>query len=65
LTRKGNHWLNRASSQYQFGSGAANRAHLKTPDGLKGRDLSGERFAGSLLQQILFAVYKTAEEDDP
>jgi len=32
---------------------------------LKGRDLSGEGFAGSLLRQILFAVYKTAEEDDP
>jgi len=35
------------------------------PGELKGRDLSGEGFAGSLLRQILFAVYKTAEEDDP
>ena len=35
------------------------------PDELKGRDLSGEGFAGSLLRQILFAVYKTSEEDDP
>jgi len=48
-----------------LGSGAANQTRLKTPDELKGRDLSGEGFAGSLLRQILFAVYKTAEEDDP
>jgi len=48
-----------------IGSGAANQTRLKTPDELKGRDLSGEGFAGSLLRQILFAVYKTAEEDDP
>ena len=48
-----------------LGSGAANLTRLKTPDELKGRDLSGEGFAGSLLRQILFAVYKTAEEDDP
>jgi len=37
----------------------------EAPDALKGRNLSGEGFAGSLLRQILFAVYKTAEEDDP
>ena len=48
-----------------LGSGAANQTRLKTPDELKGRDLSGEGFAGSLLRQILFGVYKTAEEDDP
>jgi putative DNA methylase len=48
-----------------LGSGAANQTRLKTPDELKGRDLSGEGFAGSLLRQILFAVYKTADEDDP
>jgi hypothetical protein len=48
-----------------LGSGAANQTRLKTPGELKGRDLSGEGFAGSLLRQILFAVYKTAEEDDP
>ena len=48
-----------------LGSGAANLTRLKTPDELKGRDLSGEGFAGSLLRQILFAVYKTSEEDDP
>ncbi|MCK9390836.1 MAG: anti-phage-associated DUF1156 domain-containing protein [Syntrophales bacterium] len=48
-----------------IGSGVANQTRLKTPDELKGRDLSGEGFAGSLLRQILFAVYKTAEEDDP
>ncbi len=48
-----------------IGSGAANQTRLKTPGELKGRDLAGEGFAGSLLRQILFAVYKTAEEDDP
>lgn len=48
-----------------LGSGAANQTRLKTPGELKGRDLSGEGFAGSLLRQILFAVYKTSEEDDP
>jgi len=48
-----------------LGSGAANQTRLKTPDELKGRDLSGEGFAGSLLRQILFAVHKTTEEDDP
>lgn len=48
-----------------LGSGAANQTRLKTPGELKGRDLSGDGFAGSLLRQILFAIYKTAEEDDP
>jgi len=48
-----------------LGSGAANQTRLKTPDELKGRDLSGDGFARSLLRQILFAVYKTADEDDP
>jgi hypothetical protein len=48
-----------------IGSGAANQTRLKTPGELKGRDLAGDGFAGSLLRQILFAVYKTAEEDDP
>jgi hypothetical protein len=32
---------------------------------MKGRDLSGPGFAGSFLRQILFAIYKTAEEEDP
>jgi len=48
-----------------LGSSAANQTRLKTPGELKGRDLAGEGFAGSLLRQILFSVYKTAEEDDP
>jgi len=48
-----------------LGSGSANQTRLKTPSELKGRDLSGEGFAGSLLRQVLFAIYKTAEEDDP
>jgi len=48
-----------------LGSDAANRTRLKTPGELKGKDLSGQGFAGSLLRQVLFAVYKTAEEENP
>jgi putative DNA methylase len=48
-----------------LGSDEANKTRLKTPSELKGRDLSGEGFAGSLLRQVLFAVYKTASEDGP
>ena len=48
-----------------LGSGAANQTRLKTPGELKGRDLSGTGFAGSLLRQVIFAVYKTAEDEDP
>nr|HPG70488.1 hypothetical protein [Syntrophales bacterium] len=51
--------------RWLLGSDAANQTRLKTASELKGRDLSGEGFAGSLLRQVLFAVYKTAEEDDP
>ena len=46
-------------------AGTANQTRLKSPSELKGRDLSGIGFAGSLLRQVLFAVYKTAEEEDP
>lgn len=48
-----------------LGSGAANQVRIKTPSEFKARDLSGEGFAGSLLRQVLFAVYKTAEAQDP
>jgi len=48
-----------------LGGGMANQTRLKTPSELKGRDLSGEGFAGSLLRQVLFAICKTNEEDDP
>jgi putative DNA methylase len=48
-----------------LGSGAANQTRLKTPGELKGRDISGQGFAGTLLRQILFAVYKTVEEENP
>ena len=48
-----------------LGSDAANRTRLKTPSELKGRDLSGQGFAGTLLRQVLFAVYKTVEEESP
>ncbi|MDP2267617.1 MAG: DNA methylase, partial [Deltaproteobacteria bacterium] len=51
--------------RWLLGSGAANQTRLKTPSELKGRDLTGIGFAGSLLRQLLFAVYKTAEEDEP
>jgi hypothetical protein len=44
--------------------GGANQTRLKPPGEIKGRDLSGEGFARSLRRQILFAVYKTAQEDD-
>lgn len=40
-------------------------ADFYKPGDLKGRYLSGEGFAGSLLRQILFAVYKTVEDNDP
>ena len=48
-----------------LGSDAANRTRLKTPTELKGRDLSGQGFAGTLLRQVLFAIYKTVEEENP
>jgi adenine-specific DNA methylase len=48
-----------------LGSGAANQVRLKTPSEFKARDLGGEGFGGSLLRQVLFAVYKTAEAEDP
>lgn len=48
-----------------LGSDAANRTRLKTPSELKGRDLSGQGFAGTLLRQALFAIYKTVEEENP
>ncbi len=48
-----------------LGSDAANRTRLKTPTELKGRDLSGQGLAGTLLRQVLFAIYKTVEEENP
>lgn len=49
-----------------LGSGVANQTRLKTPSELRGRDLQGEGgFSGSLLRYVLFAIYKTAEEEDP
>jgi adenine-specific DNA methylase len=46
-------------------SRAANKVRLKTPSEFAARDLRGavdERFAGSLLRQTLFAIYKTATD---
>lgn len=48
-----------------LGSGAANQVRLKTPSEFKARDLGGDGFAGSLLRQVLFAICKTAEEENP
>jgi hypothetical protein len=46
-------------------SGEANRTRLKTPSEFEGRDLRGEGFDGSLLRDVLFAVYITARDGDP
>jgi hypothetical protein len=43
----------------------ANETRLKTPSEFKGRELSGEGFASTLLRQVLFAVFKTADSEDP
>jgi len=48
-----------------LGSDTANRTRLRTPTELKGRDLSGQGLAGTLLRQVLFAIYKTVEEENP
>lgn len=46
-------------------SGAANQVRVKTPSEFKARDLGGDGFGGSLVRQVLFAIYKTAEAEDP
>lgn len=43
----------------------ANQTRLKTATEFGSRDLRGGDFGDSLLRQILFAIYKTAQEDDP
>lgn len=48
-----------------LGASEANRTRLKTPTEFRGTGLSGEGFAGTLLRQVLFAVYKTGELEDP
>ena len=48
-----------------LGASEANRTRLKTPTEFRGSGLSGDGFAATLLRQILFAVYKTGELDDP
>ncbi len=45
-------------------SGAANQVRVKTPSELAGHDLQGQGFAGSLLRQLLYAIYATARRDD-
>jgi hypothetical protein len=46
-------------------SDVANRTRLKTPSEFKGRDLRGDGFDGTLLRDLLFAVYVTVREGDP
>ena len=47
-------------------SDTANQTRLKTPTEFKGRDLRGEDgFAGSLLRDILFAIFVTGRDRDP
>jgi putative DNA methylase len=46
-------------------SNAANAASLAGAADLKGRMLDGEGFAKTQLRQVLFAVWKTLEKDDP
>ncbi len=46
-------------------SDKANQSRLKTPTEFKSSGLNGEGFAETLLRHVLFAVYKTGEEDDP
>lgn len=48
-----------------LGSDVANQVRIKTPSEFRARDLGGDGFAGSLLRQVLFAVYKAAEAEDP
>lgn len=43
----------------------ANQTRLKTATEFGSRDLRGGDFADTLLRQVLFAVHKTAEDDDP
>jgi len=46
-------------------SDTANQTRLKTPSELRGRDLRGQGFAGTLLRQVLFAIHVAARERDP
>ena len=46
-------------------SGTANQTRLKTPSELKGQQLGGDGFAGSLLRAVLFAVFVTGRDKDP
>lgn len=43
----------------------ANQTRLKTPEEFGTRDLRGGDFADTLLRQVLFAIHKTAEDEDP
>lgn len=43
----------------------ANQTRLKTPSEFKASNMSGAGFAETLLRQILYAIHKTVEEDDP
>lgn len=43
----------------------ANRTRLKTPTEFAGRDLRGDGFAGTLLRDVLFAIYASGRDGDP
>lgn len=47
-----------------LGSSTANQTRLKTPSEFKGRDLGGQGFPGSLIRQLLFAIWTTASDPD-
>jgi hypothetical protein len=50
--------------RWLLGNSAANQTRLKTPSEFKGRDLGGQGFAGSLVRQLLYAIWTTASDPD-
>ncbi len=50
--------------RWMLGSTTANRTRLKTPSEFKGRDLGGKGFAGSLVRQLLYAIWITATHSE-
>lgn len=54
-----------ADYQALMASTAANAASLAGAADLKGRSLDGDGFPGTQLRQVLFAIWKTMEKNDP
>ncbi len=48
-----------------LGATKANQTRLKTPSEFRNTGLTGVGFGETLLRHVLYAVYKTGEEDDP